>query len=537
VRAIRVVCEQVTDALSPEPPGRARSQIALDTTRNQIVLFGGDGLDRTLSDLWVYDCKGRTWEQRFPENVPSPRAGHVLAWLPVAKKIVLAGGYSRSPLGQEIWSYDTAANQWTPLRHVAPTPTTAKAPATGPVANARVPHAGAVDDQDVLVCAVGNTVWACKIDPAHPADGANQARSASPGTYDFNRIDPATWEKAANPEPDKNRQLLSSLPANQWTALKFPMYAPGAANRWGTSAYDVDRHQVLLWGGGHATSQEDDVAHFSVLGGVWTIGYHPDDPIEKVYAVQPTPLSFNDRVHVPIHAYKAYCYDATARTMFYFDRAYDPLVREWLPTAYPGLEHRGPMHSHLEPTPKGAVTYSDKGLFRFDAQAGRWQKLPWNGPAFGNIYCDGHSLCYDSKRDCLWLTNDKTMMRYDLATGTATKVDVPKPKALGQFLFWSEEVYLPDADLILLMKLFQRPDGKLMNVAWDPQDSKFYWVDLAFVENGKPMEFKTPPFSWSDALSYDPALKLLVLNNSSARKVWLMKFDRKTAKLEVMKDE
>ena len=21
----------------------------------------------------------------------------------------------------------------------------------------------------------------------------------------------------------------------------------------------------------------------------WTIGYHPDDPIEKVYAVQPTP--------------------------------------------------------------------------------------------------------------------------------------------------------------------------------------------------------------------------------------------------------
>ena len=536
VRAIRVLCEQVADALSPEPPGRARSQIALDAVHNRIVLFGGDGLDRTLSDTWTYDCKSRTWSQQFPENGPAPRAGHVLAWLPTAKKIVLAGGYSRSPLGQEIWAYDTGASRWTPLLHVAPA-AKANPSAPGLVANPRIPHVGAVNDDDVLVCPSGNDVWACKIDPARPAPGAEAARTASAGSYDFNRIDPATWEKALQPEPDKTRALLSSLPVNQWTAVKFPMYAPGATNRWGTSAYDTDRHQLLLWGGGHATSQENDVAHFSVLGSAWTIGYHPDDPIERVYASQPTPLSFNDRVHVPIHAYKAYCYDPTVRKMFYFDRAYDPLVREWLPKSFEGLDHRGPMHSFMETTPQGAVTYSDKGLFRFDAKAQRWQKLPWNGPAFGGIYCDGHSLCYDSKRDCLWLSNDKLVMRYDLATGKAEKVDVKKPATLGQFLFWSEEVYLPDADLILLMNLFKRPDGKLMNVAWDPNDRKFYWVDLAFVEDGKPAAFKAPPFSWSDALAYDPELKLLVLNNSSARKVWTMKFDRKTAKLEEMKDE
>lgn len=534
VRAIRVGFEQVVDALSPEPPGRARAQIALDAARNQIVLFGGDGLDRTLSDTWVYDCKTRVWEQRFPVKCPAPRAGHILAWLPVAKKIVLAGGYSRVPLDQEIWVYDTGDNRWQPLLHV---PSTGKPNVNCPSVSDRVPQYGAVDDHDVLVCPSGHNVWACKVDPAQPAEGAAAARSAEPGSYVFHRIDPATWEKAGQPEPEKTRQFLSELPANQWTSIKFPMYAPGATNRWGTTAYDTDRHQLLFWGGGHATSQEDDVAHFSLLGGFWTIGYHPDDPIEKVYASQPTPLSFNDRVHVPIHAYKAYCYDPTARKMFYFDRAYDPLVRDWVPTNVPGLDHRGPMHSHLEATPKGAVTYSDKGLFRFDAKASRWQKLPWNGPAFGGIYCDGHSLCYDSKRDCLWLANDKTLMRYDLATGTAAKVDVQKPKALGQFIFWGEEVYLPGADLILLMNLFKRPDGKLMNIAWDPNDHKFYWADLQFVEHGKPVEFKQPPFSWSDALNYDPELKLLVLNNSSARKVWLMKFDRKAARLEEMKDE
>lgn len=534
IRAIRVSFEQIADTLSPEPPGRARSQIALDAASNKIVLFGGDGLDRTLSDTWVYDCKTRTWEQRFPEKCPAPRAGHILTWLPVAKKIILAGGYSRVPLGQEIWTYDVSANQWKPLLHVS---VIGKPNVNTPLCTDRVPQYGAVDENDVLVCPNGNTVWACKVDPARPAPGADDARSTESGSYTFHRIDPAAWENAARPDPEKTRQFLNDLPSNQWTAFKFPMVAPGATNRWGTTAYDTDRHQLLFWGGGHATSQENDVAHFSLLGGFWTIGYHPDDPIEKVYAVQPTPLSFHDRAHVPIHAYKAYCYDPTLRKMVYFDRAYDPLVREWESSPLSGLEHRGTMHSHMEPTPKGAVTYSDKGLFRFDAQTRRWRKLPWDGPSFGSIWCDGHSLCYDSKRDCLWLTNEKTVMRYDLAIGKATRVDVNKPKALGQFLFWGEEVYLPDADLILLMKLFKRSDGKAMNVAWSPSDNKFHWVDLSFVEIGKTVEMKETSFSWSDALSYDPELKRFVLNNSSARKVWVMMFDRKTVKLEEMKDE
>jgi len=122
---------------------------------------------------------------------------------------------------------------------------------------------------------------------------------------------------------------------NQWTTFSFPRYAPGSRNRWGTSAYDTDRHQFLLWGGGHSTSHENDVAHFSVLGGFWTVGYHPDDPIERVYASQPVSISFRNRPHVPMHAYRAYTYDPSVGKMFYFDRAYDPLAREWLPDPSP----------------------------------------------------------------------------------------------------------------------------------------------------------------------------------------------------------
>ena len=528
VRSIRELVEQTVDALSSEPPGRARSQIALDAVNNKIVLFGGDGLDRVLSDTWVYDCKTRTWEQRFPAKSPAPRAGHILTWLPKAGRIAMAGGYSRVPLAQEIWTYDTGANEWTPLLHV---PLAGETSPNCPNVTARSFQIGAVAGGDVLVCPNGNDVWACKIDPAKPAAGIEAAATVAPGAYVFNTIDPVLWEKVAPSDPEPAKKFLAELPSNQWTAFTFPKYAPGARNRWGTTTYDTDRHQFLFWGGGHATSHENDVAHFSVRGGFWTIGYNPDDPIETVYATQPTPLSFHDRCHVPVHAYKAYTYDPTAGKMFYLDRAYDPLVRDWVSAPLPGLEHRGTMNTHMKATPAGAVTFSSQGLFRFDAKAGKWGKLPWTGAKPDGIWCDGPCMVYDSKRDCLWIGDDKNIHRYDFATGVGEKIAVTKPKAIGQWLLTCEAVYLPEADLILMMNPAKRADGKVANYVWDPKDSKYYWVDLGFSEAGKTVEFKEPPFSWADALAYDPELKLVLLNNSGAAKVWALKFDRQAAKL------
>jgi len=221
--------------------------------------------------------------------------------------------------------------------------------------------------------------------------------------------------------------------------------------------------------------------------------------------------------------------------MLYGDRAYNPLVREWEPKAIEGLVWRGCMHSHLESTPGGAVAYSSKGLFRVDTKKRVWQKLPWEGDSFGGIWCDGHALCYDSKRDCLWFANSK-VIRYDMATGKASKVQVTKPKALGKLALWGEQVYLPDSDMILLMRPFKKPDGKLANVLWSPENKKYYWVDIPYIVDGKPLAEKAKRFNWSDALRYDPKFKLILLNNSSAGRVWALKLDSKKLKLEEIKD-
>jgi hypothetical protein len=223
--------------------------------------------------------------------------------------------------------------------------------------------------------------------------------------------------------------------------------------------------------------------------------------------------------------------------MFYGSRAYDPLVREWEPKARPGLAWRGVMRSHMEQTANGAITVSSKGLYRYDAKAGTWARLPWKGAKMTSTWCDGPGVCYDSKRDCLWMADRGRIIRYDFATHTATQLKVKAPKAVGRWMLWGEQVHLPDADLILLMRRFAKPAGGEANIAWSPADHTYYWLELPYVIDGKPAKKLGRNFSWHDALAYDPELKLVLLNNSQHRRVWALRFDRKTAKMSEVAEE
>jgi len=98
-------------ALAAVPPRRGFSRMAYDGKNKKIVMFGGHALDRYLADTWVYDCASRTWQQRRPKRSPAPRAGHGLAYLPKARKVLLVDGYG---IGRDApdWVYDTARNEW-----------------------------------------------------------------------------------------------------------------------------------------------------------------------------------------------------------------------------------------------------------------------------------------------------------------------------------------------------------------------------------------------------------------------------------------
>ncbi|MFO7899736.1 MAG: kelch repeat-containing protein [Planctomycetota bacterium] len=534
LRALRVTLGEIRNALAPEPTPRGLTQAAYDPVHKKIVVFGGDAHDRVLSDTWVYDCETRTWEQRFPEVAPPPRAGHLLRWLPEAKTIVLAGGYSRQHLKPDLWAYDVDDNRWQLLA----TFDTQKAPRGSRMGYPLIGDAG---PGDVLVTSGyrDKHLWACRVDAS--AKSPDQAKlGVAPGTFTFHRYDPASWERVADPDPDRMKTFLAELPTNQWTAIPFARYAPGARNRWGTTAYDRDRHQFLFWGGGHATSMENDVAHFSIRGGCWTISYPPDEPLNRGSYMSWSGVSFQRRPAMPNwHAYQAYEYDPSDR-MFYLNYAYDVVAREWEPAAYEGLRHGGFARSMMDWTPHGITCYSrgrrggPTGLYIFDAEAHKFKKLPWDGPHLRKVFCDSTASCYDSTRDCLWLS-DHGIIRYDFKTGKATRVEVDPPKFMnvyGQCALLREAVHIPGDDLILIWRLWK---DRKRQIAWEPKTRKYYWIDLPWMVDGE--EIEPRKMSWHAGMAYDPEYKLIFLNDSRNRRVWALRFDRQTAKLTELKPE
>jgi hypothetical protein len=516
--------------LAVEPTGRAHAQPACDVKNGKIVLFGGSGLDRCYADTWVYDLKTRRWEQRFPRVSPSPRAGHALVYLPKSGKIALVGGYTidgwfRS-VPHQVWLYDVAKNEWSvalSLPGGARGGESAGAPrggVGGNYAGGGSPWAALATPDDTLVAvdtfAAGRATWALKVDPAKTDGNAAAALGVPPGAMTFAH-QPAQWEKDADPDAEKTQAFLKDLPLNTWTPLKPPK--PVDHRAWNTTAYDPDRHQFLWWGGGHVTYMGTDVAHYSVRTNRWTLGYAPDLPTEPTggFYVKAA-LSFQDRPQVPVHAYQAYAYDPPSGRMFYLDRAYNVAERQWDPLPYPGLRHRGCMNTMLESTPDGVVSIAEPGIFRFDWKDKAWKQLPWKGPVGTSAWCDGNALCYDSKRDCLWYAT-RDIYQYDLKTGVVEKAPVARPKRLGEWALWREQVYVPDADLILLMQLFPAPNGRETNVAFAPAENKYYAIDLL----GAPKADR-----WTAAIHYDPTLNLVLIHDGRSN-VYALRFDRKTA--------
>lgn len=535
LRNLRADVDRVAHSLAPIPTPRANAPAAYEPQSRSIVVFGGDGHDRVLSDTWVYDCSTRTWSQRFPEQVPPARAGAIFDYLPDAKTLLLAGGYSRRAMASDLWTYDAGANRWKLLAYVPMKQVrrSTYSPGTPQASHLGGSLVGGVGRGDVLAVLEpsGTRVWAAKID-AGKSDAEGQAKLAvAPVTFTFHSMDPAGWEQAAKPDAARMTKFLADLPNNQWTSISFPRPASGAGNRWGTTTYDPDRHQFLFWGGGHATSKEDDVAHFSLRGGCWTISYPPTAPLNPGAYMSWHGQSFSGiagRPAIPwAHAYQAYAYDPSGQMLLLSD-VYDVRAREWTPARTPGLQSGGTMRSAVAWTPHGVVCLSEQGLYKFEAEANEWKKLPWEGPAFGKAWCDGHALVYDRTRDCLWAANER-IFRYDFKTAKAERLAVTPPASMGKWALWREQVHLPQADLVLLMRAFKNPAGKLQPVAWDPANSKYYWVDLKWMEGGK--EIATPALSWACAIAYDPEFNVALINDSRHRRVWALRFDRKSAGL------
>src|ERR1700704_320564 len=102
------------------PPKLEGAAITDDPDHHVVVLFGGDAVGYYYAETWMWN--GSAWNQVFPAHSPSQRTGAAMTYDPVHHVVLLFGGHSDGGDLNDTWTWD--GTDWT---QIAP-PTSPPAP-------------------------------------------------------------------------------------------------------------------------------------------------------------------------------------------------------------------------------------------------------------------------------------------------------------------------------------------------------------------------------------------------------------------------
>jgi hypothetical protein len=213
---------------------------------------------------------------------------------------------------------------------------------------------------------------------------------------------------------------------------------------------------------------------------------------------------FSGHPHIPNHVWEAAAYDPPSGKVIYQNQhvwIYDPAKRDWEPTPVMKPYRSTTLRTGMTPTPKGVAALSGGKLYLYQDEKRSWKALPGGGLPYKNG--DGSGICYDGKRNCLWVGSSKmeALMRYDLGTGKTSKVDTNLA-----IMFPREMVHVPEFDMLLGINRIKANDGTPVNLAFDVEKKKWVGLDLK-CSDGKPN--LVPKGAYGSSLAYDPELKRL----------------------------
>jgi hypothetical protein len=521
--------------LKAEPPPRALAPMVYDPATKKIVLFGGDRLDQLYADTWVYDCATRAWEEKKPVLSPSPRFGHALLRLPKSGRIVLLGGkgYSSStdycatlykPLPFEAWTYDVAKNEWALVQRLDK---------GGPPQNPTEASCAAASDEDAVLWVGPGTEkgsahssWLCRLDGSKPDAEGTAKYGVKTGTLEFRSgsFDPEWYTKdVPPPDPAAAEVVLKGLTPNAWTALKCPRWPTNRqGGGWSTVAFDSDRDEILHMGGGHSSYFGNDMAHYDIKAGRWSIACRPQFALEYNYDLNGPGLWAFNGAPWGNHNYQAYEYDPTIKRVVYIKghmtMLYDPVARTW-----PHAEKFGDLPfvpskyvNYLVATPGGVICWTQTkqsqskfGLWRLEGGGKAWKELKTSGEPLPGTVCDGSTVAYDSKRDRLIFTTTSgkdgphgQVWAADLKTGEVKKLNPEGADLIKGGRFARESAYLPKADLVMFGFLLQG-EGGLVVPFYDGEKNRWLAAKMPgaeFMNGGKQAK---PGSSVDLGLAYD----------------------------------
>ncbi|MGA2066241.1 MAG: kelch repeat-containing protein [Thermoguttaceae bacterium] len=570
---------------SPVPCARRNSPLAFDAEHRVCLLFGGDHEDYLMNDTWVLDLAKDEWQRRHPDKAPSPRAGHALCWLPAIGRFALYGGYVQSssadygaspaaPLAPpQLWLCGIEEDPWG-LAGSWPLPAADDRSTPAPLGffdgyagQWFCPPAMAADASGRIVLAAHACgawpwrwkrpceTWMLTVDPTHlGAEGTKKL--GSPVNQRLYRSGPFRAEFCETDEKPKDTGL-DHLPANRWVRLPDPPRNPcqGCRQRdWGTTAWDSDRDQVLMWGGGHCVRSSSVVAHWSPASGRIVEGYDADEPYSH-NGGGGFDSSLLNRPWVSVHNYHHYAYDPKCKLLVAGrGYLYDPSRMDWLRIEPLPLPFRFEWGStYVASSPHGAVAWARKkqgeqaGLWLFtgakpadwvggmrdDKRTGHWIDLEPKGKLFVP-YCDCHGMVYDSKRDRMLIggvggtygkPSDGSLLAFDFQTRAIERI-VPAGAELAKTQNAREMAYVEHADWVLIGELYphlrgdERRKGQGYTRVYDCGKNKMFLLAAGDVPDG-----------YSTGWMYDARRKLVYVFTYRGE-AWAMAIDPAKARLQ-----
>ncbi len=232
------------------PTARNSNDLAFDTARNEIVMFGG--YDNTfLGDTWTFDSSA--WTQKTPANSPPARSTHATAFDAARGNTVVFGGFNPT-LGRlsDTWTWD--GSNWTQVATTTQPSPRMFARMSYDATRQRVVLFGGSDAVNSFL----SDTW--------EFDGSNWTLVAEAGTG------PSARQCAMMCfDPLRNETVLFGGGTNAlvdaqtwaWNGTTWLQRTPANAPtpRWqGSMAFDSSRGKVVLYGGasaGWATNYSD----------------------------------------------------------------------------------------------------------------------------------------------------------------------------------------------------------------------------------------------------------------------------------------
>jgi hypothetical protein len=277
---------EAREALAYAPPPRHYARLVTDPVNRVMVLWGGDGEDRWLADTWMLHLDTGRWERcRVEAHPPAPKSSMLAMDYDEANRVVVLA----HPDGS-LWCFDAAKRSWSRIEAGGESvdkkrPAVWMSLAYAPDKKLHVLSLSAdslpykkeypairmlqldLSSAKLVAAKAGESesVWRDGYGGGCPADKYHVAWSFLPKTQAEYR------EKVA-----ARQKEIAAMPDNTWTELKSPYAGWGRA--WGSFAYDWDRDEIHIIGGGHSAYQGVEWSQYDLKSGLWMESWNPDYP-------------------------------------------------------------------------------------------------------------------------------------------------------------------------------------------------------------------------------------------------------------------